>query len=174
MAGLTGDADGRMRIDEVGHPIMREQAVTGGELHPLPPFGGLHIAADAASDMRSAFPGLYAQAYRHVLRALPAFRGPLLQQQRFAPAVRQLLAVRAGDGVVAGPELAEEDAIRVGGIALAPRGEAARPPIPERVDPDFVLREMQRQLHLAAIGDAALKRIGALENAADISVDIPR
>ena len=101
---------------------------------------------------------------------LPAFRRPLLQQQRFASAVRKLLAVRAGDRIVARAQFAKEDAIRIGGIALAPRSEAARPPIPERVDPDFMLREMQRQLHLAAVGDAALKRIGAVENAPDISL----
>ncbi len=41
MTGLSRHADGRMGVDEIGHPVMREQAIAGGKLDALEPFGGL-------------------------------------------------------------------------------------------------------------------------------------
>ena len=44
---LAGNADRRMRVDEIRHLVMGEQAITGGELDALAPFGGLVLDGEA-------------------------------------------------------------------------------------------------------------------------------
>ena len=103
-------------------------------------------------------------------RVGPAARRPLPQDESLAPAIRQFLSVGVGDRIIARSELAQENAVLVRRGAALPRREAAAPPIQERVDPDAMLREMQRQLHLATVRHAPLKGIGALEDAADVGL----
>src|SRR5438309_1939945 len=87
--------------------------------------------------------------------------------QRLLPAVGELVAVGAGDGVFRRAELAEEAQRRVGAGARPPQAEAFLPPAGIEIEPFLVLRERDLHLDLLAARDPALEGIGALENAAD-------
>ena len=91
--------------------------------------------------------------------------------QRVLPAVRQLGAVRPGDGVGRRTEFAQEGQHRIGSRALAPGADGVFPPAHEQFDPALVLRKAERDLHLFAAGDPPVNAPGIVENAMDHARD---
>src|SRR5581483_402469 len=98
----------------------------------------------------------------------------LLHRQRLAPAVGRIIAVRTGDRVRLGAELAGEGEVVVRSGALAPAPKAVFPPIEKEIDPHLVMREGDFDLHLLAAGDAAVKGPGIVEDAMDHRVVLVR
>ena len=76
-----------------------------------------------------------------LLDPLPQGADHVLHLHRFCPAVRQFIAVGAGDGVGRRPELAKEGEGLVRPGALLPGADAVFPPAHEQVQPVLVLRE---------------------------------
>ena len=89
-----------------------------------------------------------------------------LSARDFLPAVCRVISVGTSDRVRLWTELAGErkHIVRAGPCLPAP--EPVSPPVPEQVEPHFVVREGEFDLDLLATPDAAVERPGIIEDAA--------
>src|SRR5712691_3221958 len=89
--------------------------------------------------------------------ALPDRLDAAADDEGLGPAIRQLVAVRAGDGIFRRAELAEKAQRGAGAGARPPQAEPLFPPAGKEIEPFLVLGERDLHLDLLAARDPALE-----------------